>query len=113
LSRRILVAPHVDNWIASIVLGTGDASIGGEVAGLVLSPCSPRAGIAVRLAAQVQALAAGRLAASCADVAAVVPACLRHRLVANPTARGRGLSSDDLVGMLLQHLPRPAEEVRS
>jgi hypothetical protein len=46
-------------------------------------------------------------------VVAVVPACLRHRLVANPTARGRGLSSDDLVGMLLQHLPRPSKEVRS
>ena len=113
LSRRILVAPHVDNWIASIVLGTGDASIGGEVAGLVLSPCSPRAAIAVRMAAQVQALAAGRLAASCDDVSVVVPACLRHRLVANPAARGRGLSSDDLIVMLLQHLPRPAEEVGS
>jgi hypothetical protein len=46
-------------------------------------------------------------------VAAVVPACFRHRLVANPVARGRGLNSDDLIGMLLQHLPRPAEEVRS
>jgi MoxR-like ATPase len=110
LSRRILLAPHVNDWIAALVIGTGDASIGGEVPALLVSPCSPRAAIAVRRTAQVAALTAGRLAVSCADVRAVLTACLRHRMSVSPAARGRDLTPDDLVGMLLDTVPSPAEE---
>jgi MoxR-like ATPase len=110
LSRRILMAPHVNDWVAALVIGTGDASIGGEVPALLVSPCSPRAAIAVRRAAQVAALTAGRLAVSCADVRAVLPSCLRHRMTPSPAAKGRDLKPDDLIGMLLDAVPSPAEE---
>jgi len=108
-SRRILVAPHVDDWIASLVLATGSG--GSDVAKLLTAPCSPRAAISMRRAAQVAAMSAGRLAASCADVRAVAPSCLRHRMIADPVARGAGLTSDDLVDMLLEQVRTPAGEV--
>ncbi len=111
LSRRILVAPHVDDWIASLVLATGLKE--SEVAGKVIAPCSPRAAISMRRAAQVSAMSSGRLAASCADVRAVMHACLRHRVVPDPVARGEGFSSDDLVDMLLDRVPTPAGEVKT
>jgi len=110
LSRRILLAPHVNDWIAALVIGTSDALIGGEVPSLLVSPCSPRAAISVRRAAQVAALTAGRFAVSCADVRAVLPACLRHRMSVSPVGRGQSLTSDDLVDMLLDGVPSPADE---
>ncbi|MDP7028834.1 MAG: MoxR family ATPase [Phycisphaerales bacterium] len=109
LSRRILVAPHVDGWIASLVLATGAA--GSQVADRLTAPCSPRAAISMRRAAQVAAMASGRLAVSCADVRSVAAACLRHRMVPDPVARGEGLTADDLVAMLLDEVPTPAGEV--
>lgn len=110
LSRHILLAPHVNDWIAALVIGTSDASLGGEVPGLLAAACSPRAAIAVRRTAQVAALTAGRLAVSCADVRAVLPSCLRHRMNASPSAKGRNLTPDDLVALLLEAVPSPAEE---
>ncbi|MDP7087934.1 MAG: MoxR family ATPase [Phycisphaerales bacterium] len=111
LSRRILLAPHVNDWIAALVIGTGDTAIGGDVPDLLIAPCSPRAAIAVRRTSQVAALTAGRLAVSCADVRAVLPSCLRHRMSVSPAAKGRNLTPDDLVDMLLEAVPSPAEEV--
>ncbi|MCP4759143.1 MAG: MoxR family ATPase [Planctomycetes bacterium] len=106
LSRRVLVAPHVNEWISALVLGTAE----GEVGRFTLAPCSPRAAIALRRTSQVAAMTAGRLAVSCADVRDVAANCLRHRMVPGPDGRGRGLTADDLVELLFESVPTPAQE---
>ncbi|MDP7070489.1 MAG: MoxR family ATPase [Phycisphaerales bacterium] len=106
LSRRILVAPHVNDWIAALVLGTASGDVGRYAA----APCSPRAAIALRRTAQVAAMTAGRLAVSCSDIRSVAGNCLRHRLAPGPEGRGHGLTADDLVAKLLEDVPTPAEE---
>jgi len=106
LSRRILVAPHVNDWISALVLGTAQ----GDVGRFTAAPCSPRAAIGLRRTAQVAAMTDGRLAVSCADVRAVAANCLRHRMVPGPEGRGNGLTADDLILLLFESVSTPAQE---
>ena len=106
LCRRVIVAPHVDRWIASLIYATTTT-----LGTLVATPASPRAALAMRRTAQVAAISAGRMAVSIADVLAVAPACLRHRLSPGPDARAAGLDGDALVDQLLEAVPTPAQEV--
>ncbi len=107
---EMLVAPHVDHWISNLVASTAEPD-SCEAARLVRSPCSPRAAISLRRAACARALCDGRLAASCHDVRAVSPACLRHRLRLTPEGMAKGMDGDGLVSLLLRSVPCPADEV--
>lgn len=111
LSQRVLVAPHVNNWIAGLIAATGDQRLGGEVAQASRGAVSPRGGQAIRRCAQVTALSAGRLAASVSDVRRVAPMCLRHRLLPSTESAASGVTTDDLIEMLLTTVPTPADEV--
>lgn len=110
LSQRIVLAPHVNDWIAALVIGTGDSSVGGEVPSLLAAACSPRAAIAIRRCAQVAALSAGRVAVSCGDVRAVLHSCTRHRMTASPAGRGRDMQPDEIIDQLLETVASPADE---
>jgi MoxR-like ATPase len=110
LSQRIVLAPHVNDWIAALVIGTGDPSVGGDVPSLLASPCSPRAAISIRRCAQVAALSAGRVAVSCGDVRVVLHGCMRHRMTPSPVGRGRDMQADEIVDQLLCTVASPAEE---
>jgi len=111
LTRHVLVAPHVDRWIAGLVAGTGDPAVGRDVAANTRGAVSPRAGIAIRQCARITALSAGRVAVSVADVRRVAPLCLRHRLVPSVEAAARGETSESLIDTLLAIVPTPADEV--
>lgn len=106
LCRRVVVAPHIDRWIAALVHATGTV-----LAPLVDTPASPRAALAMRRTAQVVALSAGRWSLSVADVLQVAPACLRHRLTPSPDGRAAGCDAADLVEQLLEVVPTPAQEI--
>jgi MoxR-like ATPase len=110
LSQRIVLAPHVNDWIAALVIGTGDPSVGGDVPSLLDSPCSPRAAIAIRRCAQVAALSAGRVAVSCGDVRGVLHSCMRHRIIVSAVGRGRDMQADEIIDRLLETVASPAEE---
>ena len=66
----------------------------------------PRASLNLILAAKAYAILRGQVYVGCEDVAAVAPAVLRHRLIPNFAAQSEGVSSDDIVRMVLQKVPK-------
>lgn len=68
---------------------------------------SPRASIALTRLARVNALFDGRDYVVPADVKAVAPPVLRHRLVLSYEAGADGLSADDIVARILSVVPLP------
>lgn len=69
----------------------------------------PRAGQYLLLAARAAAALEGRINVSCADVRRFAPEVLRHRIACNFHAVGENLTSDILVGKLLEAVPESAE----
>ena len=65
----------------------------------------PRAAQALILCAKARALLDGRFAVTRADVRAVAPPVLRHRIVPSFLAEAEGASADDLVDRLLESTP--------
>jgi MoxR-like ATPase len=61
----------------------------------------PRASQTLVRAAKALALLRGRESASLAEVKAVAPAVLRHRIIPNYNATGEGISVEDIIGHLL------------
>ena len=110
-AKAVLVAPHVDRWIAQLVLATADSEVGGDIPALLETPCSPRAAMSIRSAAQVVALSQSRLAMSCSDVMAVVRDCLRHRVMPGPMAIREGVGAKMLLERILDAVPPPAARV--
>jgi len=65
----------------------------------------PRAGQQLVLAAKARAALQGREAVSIADVRALTPAVLRHRLVPSFAAHSRGVGADELLTRVLEAVP--------
>src|SRR5690606_11041029 len=61
----------------------------------------PRAGQAMILTAKANALLQGRLAVSPADIRAVAPPVLRHRILVNFRAEAAGIHSDEVTRHIL------------
>ena len=66
---------------------------------------SPRAAQAIILGAKVQALLSGRTHVDYEDIKAVARPALRHRVLVNFEGEAEGMSSDDLIGTLLEVVP--------
>ena len=65
--------------------------------------------LALWSAARAAAALEGRINVSCADVRRFAPEVLRHRIACNFHAVGENLTSDILVGKLLEAVPESAE----
>ena len=59
------------------------------------------------LGAKARALLKGRFHASCADIRAVAPPVLRHRILANFRAEADHVSVEDIIGQLLESVQEP------
>jgi MoxR-like ATPase len=66
---------------------------------------SPRASQYLILGAKARAILAGRFHVDFADVRAVAPPVLRHRLVLNFHARAEGIDADGLIRRLIEFVP--------
>jgi len=64
----------------------------------------PRAGIYLVLAAKARAILHGRFHATTEDVKQVALPVLRHRVLTTFNAESAGVTSDDVVNMLLDHV---------
>ncbi len=112
LARRIVVADPVQDYVIRLILAThpggdwADANAAREIA----VGASPRAAQAIVSAGKVRALLDGRYHLSIADVHAVAPAALRHRIAPSFEAEADGLDADRIVAGILQRLPREAAE---
>jgi len=70
---------------------------------------SPRGAQSMLLGAKIKALLDGRFSASCEDIRAVAPACLRHRLILNFEGEAEGVGTDDIIGEILNLVPEHKE----
>ena len=101
--RQVLVAPHVERYVAALVRRTVPSS--GEpdeaVGRWVTYGSSPRGGQALILGAKVTALLAGRPHVSLDDVHRVALPALRHRLVMSFAADAAGVDATEVVRRVL------------
>ena len=110
LVRRVPVAEEVARYAVRLV----DASRPGQphspdfVGKWVKWGASLRASQALILGGKARALMHGRYHVSVADVRALAPAVLRHRIVTNFFAESDGVTADDVVTRLLESVPAPA-----
>lgn len=78
-----------------------------EISKYITYGASPRAGIALLQCAKVHALFQGRSFVLPDDIKAVALDVLRHRLVLSYEAAASGVSSDDIIGKILDFMPVP------
>ncbi|MBS0198557.1 MAG: MoxR family ATPase [Planctomycetes bacterium] len=111
LVRGVIVAPHVKEYVARLVLAShpGTATAAGGVNGptnkYVRCGASPRGAQALMLAGKVRALVDGRFHVSFGDIKFVAPMCLRHRILMNFEAEADKIDSDSIVKQLLELTP--------
>lgn len=111
--RRVPVGEHVIDYAARLARSTRPKSAEAPdyVREMVAWGAGPRAGINLISAAKAHAVLRGRFHATTGDVAAVAVAVLRHRVVTTFNAEASGVSSDDVVRMLLKGMSKEEELV--
>ncbi len=107
LVRGVIVAPHVKEYAARLVLAThpeGQFAAGGATGPTnkyVRWGASPRAAQALMLAGKVRALVEGRYHVSFADIRAAAAMCLRHRVLLNFEAEADRIDPDAIVKQIV------------
>lgn len=104
IARQVPVAQAVREYALKLVMHTHpDQPDAPEIARKYLRfGASPRAAQALFSAARVRALMQGRYNVAFDDVAALAPACLRHRLALNFEGVADGLTPDDVIAALVK-----------
>jgi MoxR-like ATPase len=108
LVRGVVVAPHVKEYVAKLVLGThpGTQTAAGGASGVtnkyVRCGASPRGAQALLLGAKVKALVDGRCHVGYADVKSIAPMCLRHRVLLNFEAEADKMEQDAIVRQVME-----------
>jgi MoxR-like ATPase len=108
LVREIVVAPHIADVAARLVLAThrDDPSSPAVVKRFVTYGASPRAMQALLLAGRAEALLEGRAWVTEADVRKVAPPVLRHRLILAFEAELEGVTPEQVVAKVLEAVPK-------
>ncbi len=111
-ARETVDLIHVDDrikeYVVELVVSTREPSRHGvPIEGLVDFGASPRATIALTLAARANAFLAGRGYVLPQDVKDVAHTVLRHRVILSYEAEAEELTSDDVIDRLLDHVPVP------
>ena len=105
--RGIKVSPEIANYAARLARATrpGSDEAPDFVNQWVRWGCGPRAGQGLLLAAKSHAGLSGRDEVTFADVRKFVHPVLRHRMGLNFAAVSEGQTTDDIVDLLLKHVP--------
>jgi MoxR-like ATPase len=112
--RQVMAAEFVQRYAARISLGTHPNSEHATdmVKRYVRFGVSPRGVQALILCAKVRALLNERFSISCEDIREVSSPALRHRIIRNFEAEAEGVTSDILLGKLLETVKEPAAPAR-
>ncbi len=113
LVRKVLIAPHVQDYAVRAVLATHADNPQNPYATdlikrFVRYGASPRAAQALVLGGKVKALLAGRAHVSIDDIKAIMVPALRHRILLNFEAQAQGLTTDQIIQDLIATLPADA-----
>ncbi|MCB9890952.1 MAG: AAA family ATPase [Planctomycetes bacterium] len=112
-ARALLDDVYVDElarrYVLDLVFATRDPKAVGldEIAPLILYGASPRASIAMTLAARAHAFLEGRAYVSPSDIQAVGLAVLRHRVIPTFEAEAKAITSDDIVRRIFEAVAIP------
>jgi MoxR-like ATPase len=102
------LAPALEDYIVQIVAASRHPEkVAAELAGVVRFGASPRGTIALERCARARAWLAGRDYVSPADIQAVAPDVLRHRILLSYEAEADGMTPDQLIATLLQRIAVP------
>ncbi len=93
----------IASYIARLVKATHPAT-GHAAARPIRHGASPRAALAIAMAARARAFLEGRATIGFEDVKAVAPLALRHRIILEYSARLEGLTTDAVIGGLMQEV---------
>ena len=112
LVREVILAPHVQDYIARITLATHP---NGPFALPITNQylrwgASPRGAQTLSLAAKVRALLSGRYNVSFEDVRRVFLPAMRHRVILNFEAEAEGIEPDKVLLEILEKVPEKADE---
>ena len=107
LVRRVVIAPHVQDYAVRLVLATHP---GGDLGTPMVNQflrfgASPRAAQALVLAGKVNALLDGRGNVSVDDIRGVVLPSMRHRLLLNFEGEAEGKTTDEILTNVVDTLP--------
>jgi MoxR-like ATPase len=108
LAASIRIAPVIKEYMVDLVRATRDpAAYGLPLAPLLELGASPRATIALVRAARGHALLSGRDFVTPHDVKSLARDIMRHRILVSYEADAEGLSADDILQRILDHIPVP------
>jgi len=104
LVRRVPIADNVIEFAVDLVSKTRPQSdkVLGAVSGWIEWGAGPRASQYLVLGAKAKAVLDGRPAPEIDDIKAMARPVLRHRLITNFNAEAEGLSTDDILSILLE-----------
>jgi MoxR-like ATPase len=111
-ARRVVDSIYVDDkvrrYIVSLVVATRDpAAFGLDLAPLIRFGASPRATIALTLCAKAWAFLHGRAYVTPQDVKAIAADVLRHRVAVTYEAEAERITSEQIVGRILDQVAIP------
>ncbi|MFP4052959.1 MAG: AAA family ATPase [Phycisphaerae bacterium] len=110
--RKIPLSQHVVDYAVNLTRASRpqDGSAPDFVRNYLTWGAGPRAAQYLLLGAKSRALIHGRFQVACEDVRAVAKPVLRHRMFTNFNADAEGLSTDDIIEMLIKQVAEPAVE---
>src|SRR3954452_11350758 len=111
LIRRVVVAPHVQDYAIRCTLATHPSGIFAipMVNQFLRVGASPRAAQAITLAAKVRALLDGRFHVSFKDIKEVVVPAMRHRVILNFEGEAEGITTDMVLEKVIAETPTTIE----
>ena len=112
LVREVILAPHVQDYVARLILATHPE---GEFSAPATNQhlrwgSSPRGAQTIALAAKVRALLGGRYNVSFEDVRRVYIPAMRHRVILNFEAEAESIDPDTVLVEILKSVPEKGEE---
>ncbi|MGH7176645.1 MAG: AAA family ATPase, partial [Tepidisphaeraceae bacterium] len=111
LIRRVIIAPHVQDYAIRCTLAThpqGQFAIP-MVNQFLRVGASPRAAQAITLAAKVRALLDGRFHVSFKDIKDVAVPAMRHRVILNFEGEAEGITTDMVLEKVVADTPTTIE----
>jgi MoxR-like ATPase len=111
LVKRVVIAPHVQDYLIRAVLATHPQGIFSipMVNQFLRVGASPRAAQAITLAAKVRALLDNRFHVSFKDVKEVAIPAMRHRVILNFEGEAEGITTDMVLEKILAETPTTIE----
>jgi MoxR-like ATPase len=107
-AASIRVAPAIKEYAVDLVRATRDpAGYGLDLAPLIELGASPRASLALVATARAHAMLSGRDFVTPHDVKTLARDVLRHRVLASFEADAEGITPDDLISRILDHIRVP------